>query len=80
MEEMGEEEGGARDASLLIRHGYLEPDTLCLATCANGLSDMKPLKSKLAQFEAGKLCVEQNSAISLDGTEVHFSMGQRWDE
>jgi prolyl oligopeptidase len=58
------------DEAFLSVAGFLSPSTLMLADAATG--EAKPIKSLPAKFDASKDVVEQNEAVSKDGTKIPY--------
>merc|ERR1712232_316599 len=56
----------------VVRDGYLQPDSLQLASAVAGGLDGEELKAKPAMFDSSGLIVEQLEATSLDGTKVPY--------
>eukprot|EP00931_Biecheleriopsis_adriatica_P093679 TRINITY_DN6740_c0_g1_i2.p1 TRINITY_DN6740_c0_g1~~TRINITY_DN6740_c0_g1_i2.p1 ORF type:complete len:783 (-),score=153.16 TRINITY_DN6740_c0_g1_i2:13-2286(-) len=63
----------------VTQFGYLQPDSLQLASAADCGSRPESLKSKPAMFDASGLIVEQAFAESLDGTKVPYFLIRRKD-
>jgi prolyl oligopeptidase len=61
----------------LTRAGFLIPDTLELASPADGCMSTEKLKAKPAMFDASGLCVEQHFVQSLDGTQIPYFVIRR---
>eukprot|EP00927_Polykrikos_kofoidii_P025266 TRINITY_DN22734_c0_g1_i1.p1 TRINITY_DN22734_c0_g1~~TRINITY_DN22734_c0_g1_i1.p1 ORF type:complete len:846 (-),score=122.50 TRINITY_DN22734_c0_g1_i1:79-2517(-) len=61
----------------IVRDGYLQPDTLQLASAADCGAQAETLKEKPPMFDASGLTVEQLEAISADGTRVPYFVIRR---
>eukprot|EP00933_Yihiella_yeosuensis_P034155 TRINITY_DN27688_c0_g1_i1.p1 TRINITY_DN27688_c0_g1~~TRINITY_DN27688_c0_g1_i1.p1 ORF type:complete len:409 (-),score=78.96 TRINITY_DN27688_c0_g1_i1:123-1349(-) len=63
----------------VVKHGFLQPDSLQLASAADCGARPEDVKSKPAMFDASGLIVEQAFAESLDGTKVPYFLIRRKD-
>lgn len=67
------------DELWIVRDGYLQPDTLQLASASDCGATPVDLKAKPHMFEADGITVEQSEAVSLDGTRVPYFLIRRED-
>jgi len=63
----------------IVRDGYLQPDTLQIATAEDCCSKPEDIKAKPSMFNASGLVVKQLEAESLDGTKVPYFLIHRED-